>query len=257
MSRLSHGILHGISNVTSLVLVSLSFLLPGSLLLAAFNVRNLIQEMDKRFEVIAYLKDGLAEGERDDLSRRIAAIPGVESVRYISPQDALAALKQEMGEEASALRGLDRNPLPGALHVTPTRSFRTPEGISEIALKLKNDPGVEQVESGEDWVTTFYQAKTVSWNAILGVLGSSTFLVLLILGYSARLSYWRDRPGKKIRSTRPRPLWRVWFGAFSGVELRSFFSGVAFASSHSPCSRSRSSRPRSWRLLWVEEHSWA
>jgi cell division transport system permease protein len=193
VSRLKYGVLDGLTNFSSLILVSVALVLPGFFLLASFNVSRVIREVEQRYEVVVYLADGLSESKREDLGRRIGAFLGVESITYVSPQDALLELRRELGDDASDLQGLDRNPLPGSLRLKLTSRFLVPDSISQLALKLKDEVGVDRVEYGREWIGRFHGVKVLAWRGVLGLLIASGIVSLILLGYASRSSLWSQR----------------------------------------------------------------
>src|SRR5439155_69764 len=87
-----------------------------------------------RVRIVVYLKREPSAPEA--VLGRVRAIPGVSGVTYIAKADALRALKQVLGKDASVVDHLPANPLPASLEVTPSATAATPEGARDPLVHI-------------------------------------------------------------------------------------------------------------------------
>jgi cell division transport system permease protein len=142
--------------------------------------------VEEKVGVVADLGDGFSPLELADTQARLAAMPAVRSVEYISKDEALARYRAErvaQGQEDLTWY-LDQNPLPASLEV----KLRRPDDYRDVAAVLKAEPIVAQVQNIEDTtdrlvtLTNFLRTFGV---LLLAVIGS---IVLFIVINTIRLA---------------------------------------------------------------------
>ncbi len=103
-----------------------------------------------KIEIYAFLDEKTSFSEIKD---KISLINGVEEIRYISKDEALKILKEELKEEASFLENLDRNPLPPSLRIRISPKAKQVDEIKRIEDKLRLIPGIKDVWAGEELIS--------------------------------------------------------------------------------------------------------
>jgi cell division transport system permease protein len=111
----------------------------------------------KGLRVMAYLKADIPGSELLDLRRQIQTLSGVESVMFISKDDAYKQLKAQMKRQASLFDNLDKNPLPDAFEIRMSPSTRSWEKVEFLATQIESWDEVEEVEYGQKWLGRFTQ----------------------------------------------------------------------------------------------------
>jgi cell division transport system permease protein len=111
----------------------------------------------KGLRVMAYLKADIPGSELLDLRRQIRTLSGVESVIFISKDDAYKQLKAQMKRQASLFDNLDKNPLPDAFEIRMSPSTRSWEKVEFLATQIESRDEVEEVEYGQKWLGRFTQ----------------------------------------------------------------------------------------------------
>ena len=195
--RLRTGLRAGVRSVrtapvvftVAVTVMTAGLTLFGAFLLLIVNMRSTAERLGDGFSVVAYLKPGVTPepGQIDDLRRQFGRIEGVENVVFVSREDALERLRKDLGSEKTVLDDLGDNPLPASFELRLSGEARSPEQVKAIAAKAKDKPGIEDVQYGEEWVSTY--AKAFDILQIFGwVLGGGVFVVLsVIVGGTLRL----------------------------------------------------------------------
>jgi hypothetical protein len=93
-------------NLTTIGIMAVSMLIFSTFTLLAFNLTNLLKTWEDKIEVIAYLKRGVAPGEVEPLLKKTRLLEGVETVRYISPYDAMTFMEMKLGGQKNLLEGI-------------------------------------------------------------------------------------------------------------------------------------------------------
>ena len=83
------------------------------------------------FRVVLFLRGGLSESRAKVLEEKLRAGPEVMDVRYVSADEALAALKRDDPELVESVALVGDNPLPAAFEVRPT-----PESFTHLGAWL-------------------------------------------------------------------------------------------------------------------------
>ncbi|UCG38532.1 MAG: ABC transporter permease [bacterium] len=140
-----------ISTIT-IGIISICLFLVGGYLLLTNNLQRAMQEWKTQVRVTVYLRDGSAEKDILTLQDRLSSLPQVHSVAYISKDQALEEFGTMLGEDRILIQGLEKNPLPASLRVTPVDSHRNLEGVRSILSSIGDDALVQEVQYGRDWL---------------------------------------------------------------------------------------------------------
>jgi len=140
--------------ITSITIsiISVCLFLVGGYLLLTHNLQGAIQTWKTEVRVNAYLRDGFPEVDIHILQDRLASLSEVYSVVYISKEQALEEFKEMLADNQGLIEGLDKNPLPASLRVTPSDPYRNLEGVRSILAAIGDDALVEDVQYGKEWL---------------------------------------------------------------------------------------------------------
>ena len=161
--------------VSAILLITLSLAALGGFWLLSLNLGRAVGQWRDRVRIIVYLKREPAAAEVPALVERVQGVPGVAGAVYISRADALRALRQVLGKDASVVEQLPANPLPASLEVTPAAEAATPAGARALVTRLSALPEVDEVAGGVDWVERLSQ-----WQRLLATIGLGVGAVLAL-----------------------------------------------------------------------------
>jgi len=176
--------------------IALSLMVFGLFLVVTYNVRGALLEVQAKVDVEAYLEEDV-EGEALSLPRaEIATIPGVESVRYISKDQARERFAAEYGDTLLAL--LSENPLPASLLVTLIESQRTGSGAETVAAGITPMEGVDEVVWGKSWADRLDRL-ILALTALSILIGLVVSLAsVFVIGNTVKLTVWARRDAIEI-----------------------------------------------------------
>ncbi len=137
-------------NALAVITVALSILIVSAAALIAQNTDIALQEWKKSARIMAYLEADPAVPAMA-LARRIEAIEGVASARFIPRDEALAELKSRMAHQPALLENLVENPLPDAFEIRLKPDEHGWERLEHVAAVLRTLPEIEDVEYGQQW----------------------------------------------------------------------------------------------------------
>lgn len=111
------------------------------------NLSKVVSTAQKRIEIYAFLDD---KADRSSLIENIKLLRGVADVRYVSKDQALVELKNDLGENASLVDALGTNPLPASLRIQLESGSRNLNNLELIEEKITILPGIKEIWSGKD-----------------------------------------------------------------------------------------------------------
>jgi len=158
--------------------VSLLLVLCGTLALVGITVQRAVADQTGQASVVrVYLADGASQTSIDALEARLQADSRVESVRYLTPAQAL--------EEASKRPGLDSlaslsstNPFPASLDV----KVRLVTQVAAVAGSVKGDPAVDPTYPTSYDPDTY--ARLRHFALVAGAIAGGIVLLFAIVAYA-------------------------------------------------------------------------
>jgi cell division transport system permease protein len=140
-----------ISSIT-VGIISICLFLVGGYLLMTHNLQGLFENWKNQVRITIYLRDGFPDAEILTLQDRLSSLGEVHSVTYTSKEQALEEFGTMLGGDRFLIEGLDRNPLPASLRITPADTHRNLEGVESILKSIGDDPLVQDIQYGQEWL---------------------------------------------------------------------------------------------------------
>ena len=167
-----------LASLMTIAVLGLSLTLPATLYLVVKNVQQVSSGFEEASEISLFVKETMNEQQTQTLVKRLALYPEIESVTFISKQQALTEFKGVSGF-GRALEYLDSNPLPDVVLVTPTKRHSQPNAAKALLTKLENEREVDFGKLDIAWLERL--------NALLSLLKESVITITLLLLTSVTL----------------------------------------------------------------------
>lgn len=177
----------------SIVAVSLSLFVVGLFALTAYNVREAIEEIESRVEVVAYLHDDATPAQVQQASAEVLAMAAVRDVRYVSKDEALNTAVQELSEFRDVFTDLQVNPLPASLEVSLHPGQHDRSGVELVAQRLSAHSFVESVRYGGDVVATIISLRRIAAGATAIIGGAFAAVAGIIIATAVRIAVFARR----------------------------------------------------------------
>jgi len=165
----------------SVVIMSLSLLMLAVFLLATDNILKLVGQAQDEMKIYVYLDDDAGQRAIEVLYQEILAQREVESVNFVSREEALADFRTQLGDDSDLLATLRSNPLPNSFWVTPKSDFKTRDDMVALAGRIETLRGVEEVRYGKEFLDRFASVIKALYfvNAVVGfiVILSALFII--------------------------------------------------------------------------------
>ena len=138
-----------LSSTMIVLVLGIALSLPSTLFLALDNIGSLAGGQSVSARITLYLKQDVNDSQGMQLRKELLKDAGVADASYISSTRALQQFEQQSGL-GDAVRLLDKNPLPGAVVVTPrnTGSLAT----NNLRIRLERLGQVDSVRLDQTWL---------------------------------------------------------------------------------------------------------
>lgn len=156
--------------------------------LVALNAQRALGQVAERVEVVMYLMRGTPVEVVTVAMGDIQAFPEVQSVTYVTEDEALARARRELVEFQGALDELRTNPLPASLEIRLKPGYRDGRNVSQVADILRGFRFVEDVRFGGDWVAKLDRLRDIG--AVVGLVLGAGFAAAaaIIIATTIRMS---------------------------------------------------------------------
>jgi cell division transport system permease protein len=175
-------------SVLSITTIAFSLFTVGLFGLVAINLREALRGLEARVEIVAFVLRGTPPETITVAAQDVATFPEVQSVEYVSEDQALARARQELVEFRDAYRDLQTNPLPASIEIRLKEGFRDASHAELVADRLRSFPFVEDVRFGRDWVQRLDHIRNLA--GVLGLIIGAAFaaVAMVIIGVTIRMT---------------------------------------------------------------------
>lgn len=181
---------NNLMSAASIGTVAVSLFVLGVFLILVLNMNRLASSLESQVQISVYLADDLKKADRDDLAFDIKNMQGIESIKFVSRDEAKERLAQRLGDQKYLLDALgEQNPLPDAFELT----VKQPDMVETAAKAIEKMPGVEAAKYGQDVVENLFaitRLMRIFGVALMLLLAGAT---LFIISNTIRLTVFARR----------------------------------------------------------------
>ena len=217
--------------------VAVSLFVLGVFLLLVLNMNRMASALESQVQISVYLEDELSADDRRDIASDIEALQGIESIHYISKDEAKARLEDRLGDQKYLLDALgDKNPLPDSFEVV----VKSPDLVETAAKAIDRMDGVQEAKYGQDVIEHLFAITRLIriFGLVLMVLLAGA--TLFIISNTIRLTVFARRKEIAIMKYVGATDWFIRWpfllegmvlgfvgGVIAAVALRSFYAAMA------------------------------
>jgi cell division transport system permease protein len=180
-----------LSTAISIVTIGISLLLLGVFAVITINASRFIEMLRAKVELEAFLQEPISRDRIGQLSNSVLKIEGVDSLTYVSKEDAAEIFKKEFGEDIKSV--LEFNPLPPSFKIYLKPEYRTLEAVERIYNQLMAIKGIDEIIYRRE-LLELIDRRTKTINNItlsLGILISIS--AILLVSNTIRLAIYAKR----------------------------------------------------------------
>jgi cell division transport system permease protein len=167
------------------LVIGIAIALPVLLFVMLVNVGEIGEDWDGDPRISLYLKQGVSEADGRSLGTRLRQDADIESVLYISANEALSEFRALSGF-GDVMNALDKNPLPAVLELKPSNA-----DVGELRLKvamLARNELVDTVKFDLEWIERLFAMLLLGERLVMSLGLVLALGVLLVIGNTIRLA---------------------------------------------------------------------
>jgi cell division transport system permease protein len=165
-------------NLFSVTIICLSFLTVGIFVSLTNNLRDAARELSGNMTVAFYLDKELTAAGIEAVRREIGTPAFVESVRVVTPAEALERFKASFPELADIVTGLKANPFPASIELRVGAKASASKEVVAFVEAVGKRPGVTDVLFNQDWVE-----KMQGISRLAGAIGAFLGGILILTSF--------------------------------------------------------------------------
>lgn len=139
-------------NALSILTIAVSLFVVGAFLTVGTNLGRVVAQWTEKVQVVFYLQAGIEPHIQEILENRLRAEAGVESLRYVSREEALARFKSLFRDLETLADDLGENPFPASLEITVKSGHEGSADVLRLVHSFERAPGVEDVQYDLLWI---------------------------------------------------------------------------------------------------------
>lgn len=214
-----------LASMMTIGVLGLSITLPSTLYILVKNTEQISAGWEQASEISVFIKENQTQVQIEQLLTRLRVWPEVDSIEYISSEQALEEFRSLSGF-GDALTHLSSNPLPNVLLVTPTPKYSAPLAAQSLLEKLESQREVDFGKLDIAWLEKLHSMVTIAQEVITVIAGLLFLAVVLIIGNTIRLNILNHQDEIKIMKLvgatdsfirRPFLYTGFWYGMLGGL----------------------------------------
>jgi cell division transport system permease protein len=180
-----------LSTAISIVTISISLLLLGIFAVISINASRFIEMLRAKVELEAFLQEPISRERIGQISNKVLKVEGVDSLTYVSKEDAAAIFKREFGEDIKSV--LEFNPLPPSFKIYLKPEYRTLAAVERIYNQLMAINGIDEIIYRKELLELIdRRTKTIN-NLTLGLGILISISAILLVSNTIRLAIYAKR----------------------------------------------------------------
>lgn len=169
---------HRAMSLAAVFAAAVMMVMLNGFVIVVSNLNVALGALEQKVNVIAYLKDDAPPAEITKLQDRLRANPLVADVTFLSKDDAMTRLKQQLADRRDLLEMVTGNPLPASVEVRLKDANR----INDLATQLRREVVVEDVTLQQDVVDNLLRitnfARAAGIVMVVGLVGITLFVIV-------------------------------------------------------------------------------
>ena len=181
-----------IASLMTIAVLGLSITLPSALYVMVKNLDRVSADWQQAAEVSVFLKSDIRNAEVQQLLTRLRSWPEIDSIEFISSEQALDEFTATSGF-GDAMQYLEDNPLPNVVLVHPVKKHATPASARLLLDKLLKEREVEVGKLDIEWLERLHAIVNIARELVLIVAFLLFVSVMLTVGNTIRLNIYNKR----------------------------------------------------------------
>ena len=177
--------LHGFMSLAAVVVTVACLLIVGSFSCLVYNVNEMVDDLNKTNEVLAFVDDTYTDAEARSIGSVINQLPNVHKAEFVHREKALENFVADHSNDP-AFGGVDAKTLRHRFVVTLEDNTL----MEQTATQLEAIPGIAKVNAAYEMAEGFSTIKNVLQIASVAVIGVLLVVSLLIISNTVTLAMY-------------------------------------------------------------------
>lgn len=162
----------------SIFVLMACMLIIGSAYLCSANIEAFMESLGDKNEIVAYIDESVDESEFSALQDEIEEIEFVESVEFVTKDEALREYQQQFDEDSSYLSWFygEENPLRNEFRVTVDEKYL--EEFEGISAKISSMEEIANISDSQEVVNML-----ISLKKVMDILGFWIMVILALVSW--------------------------------------------------------------------------
>jgi cell division transport system permease protein len=178
---------------TAITTVAITLFIVGVFSVLIFDVQSILNSIENQVEIAVYLQDNISNDLKGYLEKEIKSWPEVESINYVSKEQALEKFKVQ-NEGSDILKEIQGNPLPASFEI----KLADPQKVEQVALRFvakdgNSIDGVDEVIYGKSYVKKLFSITAVTGTIALLIIVILILATMVLIYNTIRLSIYARR----------------------------------------------------------------
>ena len=185
---LSNMFSHGFMTFAAIGITVACLLIMGTFTLVAVNANALLEDLEQENEILAFIEENYTDQQIKALETKLAAVPNVTSVTFISREEAMEKFLEDYPDE-EYFKDLD----PEILRDRFSLKIADLELISQTVEAVRNTEGVGGINAYEDVAGGFITVRNVASVVCLALIAVLFVVSVFIISNTIRLTTFDRR----------------------------------------------------------------
>jgi cell division transport system permease protein len=170
--------------------ITIALFVLGAFLIVTTNLDRLGSEWGRAAELSVYLADDVTPEQRHAIEIAVAQDESVAGHEFLTKAEALRRFKQTFADLAAAVDTVGGNPLPASIEARLRPGTAGGPGLERLATKLRQLPGVVDVQYDRQWLARMLSGIRVIRGAGLALGLLLTIAAALTIANVVRLALY-------------------------------------------------------------------
>ena len=177
----------------SMMSIALVLFLLGVFALLMMHAQKLSNHLKENIGFEVVMNSNVKEASILDLQKELDAMPAVKSTEYITKEEAIQRLSEDLGEDFLQWLGNEENPLLPSIDVRFNAAYANNDSLSVIEAQLLKNPNVKEIYYQKSLVNLINQnVKRIGFALIIASI-ALLFIAIALIRYTLRLSIYAKR----------------------------------------------------------------
>ena len=177
----------------SMMSIALVLFLLGVFALLMMHAQKLSNHLKENIGFEVVMNSNVKEANVLQLQKELEAMPAVKSTEYITKEEAIQRLSEDLGEDFLQWLGNEENPLLPSIDVRFNAAYANNDSLSVIEAQLLKNPNVKEIYYQKSLVNLINQnVKRIGFALMIASI-ALLFIAIALIRYTLRLSIYAKR----------------------------------------------------------------